>query len=231
MLAIGESRYGEKYTQAVETTGYAVQTLMHMVHVASRIAPERRHPELSFSAHKEAARLEPAEQAIILAKAAEQKWSSRDVAEAVRTYRRELQAPPAGNLPAREDSPDIAPVIEVPTEIAEKGPPPPLALVQDDEPEDLDAMDLGKELEAAQEEIDQLRAENESLAATDLGAEVRKWTQKYAQLEGRLRQAITTGNEAARQAKYQGQLLQKIRKALNVERDSQILDALMRRAA
>src|SRR5690606_31759724 len=46
MLAYGEARYGEKYVQAVEATGYAAQSLMNMVSVAARVPAEVRKPAL-----------------------------------------------------------------------------------------------------------------------------------------------------------------------------------------
>jgi hypothetical protein len=47
--------------------------------------------------------------------------------------------------------------------------------------------------------------------------------------EGRLHQAIATGNEAIRQATYQGKILAKIRKVLRVETNSEILSKLLAR--
>jgi len=42
-LNYGEARYGEMYSQAIEITGYASQTLADAKWVASRIEPSRRH--------------------------------------------------------------------------------------------------------------------------------------------------------------------------------------------
>ncbi len=94
-------------------------------------------------------------------------------------------------------------------------------------PEDEDGgTDLLAELQEAHKEIARLEALVESLSATDTGVEIRKWSAKYAQLDGRLQQAITTGNEAERQATRAQGLLKKIRKALGVERDSDIMERL-----
>lgn len=61
-ITYGESRYGEKYAQAVEVTGLEHQTLMNMVSVAKRVDPERRRDTLSWSHHAEVASLPPAQQ-------------------------------------------------------------------------------------------------------------------------------------------------------------------------
>jgi hypothetical protein len=82
--------------------------------------------------------------------------------------------------------------------------------------------DLLAELEHAHADIARLEAEVASLSAGDLGAEVHRWAQKYAQLEGRLQQALATGSEAQRQARYQAGVLRKVREMLGVERDGQI---------
>jgi hypothetical protein len=64
LLAIGESNWGEKYTQALETTGYAEQTLRNAVYVARAIAPDRRRsPDVvSFAHHAEVAAMSPEQQ-------------------------------------------------------------------------------------------------------------------------------------------------------------------------
>lgn len=88
------------------------------------------------------------------------------------------------------------------------------------------APNLVAELERADKEIRSLQGLVESLQTSDLAKEVAKWHLKFDQLDGRLQQCMTTGAEAAKQAKYQGELLAKIRKALRVEKNSQILPAL-----
>lgn len=88
------------------------------------------------------------------------------------------------------------------------------------------APDLVAELERADKEIRSLQGLVESLKTSDLALEVSKWYLKFDQLDGRLRQCMTTAAESAKQAKYQGALLTKIRKALRVEKNSQILPAI-----
>ncbi len=71
-----------------------------------------------------------------------------------------------------------------------------------------------------------LQTRIDALTKDDLAAELDVQLLKYDQLNGRLQQEITTCNEARKQAKYQAELLSKIRKALNVDKNSEILGRL-----
>lgn len=87
--------------------------------------------------------------------------------------------------------------------------------------------ELTKELEAADKQI---RAQDElikSLQSSDVAKELTKQHAKYVQLEGRLQLAVTQKNEAVKDATYAKGLLAKIRKALKVTQDSEILAALL----
>lgn len=92
--------------------------------------------------------------------------------------------------------------------------------------EDDDAPDVLAELESADAEIRRLTALVESLSVSDQGREIASWSAKFSQLNARLQQAITTGNEAGRQAEGQGKLLKKIREALGVEKNADIVPAI-----
>jgi hypothetical protein len=61
-LNFGERKFGEMYTQAIETTGKDYGTLANYKYVTSRINPSRRRENLSFAHHAEVAVFEPAEQ-------------------------------------------------------------------------------------------------------------------------------------------------------------------------
>tara|TARA_R100000742_G_C4277690_1_gene99780 strand:- start:1357 stop:2130 length:774 start_codon:yes stop_codon:yes gene_type:complete len=65
-IIYGEDYFPDKYSQAIEVTGMAAQTLMNYRWVASKFPPERRVPELSFTAHKQLASLTEEEQDAII---------------------------------------------------------------------------------------------------------------------------------------------------------------------
>lgn len=79
----GERAYGEKYAQAVEDTGLALQTLMNYASVARRVPPERRRATVPFSFHAVVAALDPAEQEKWLEKAEEEGLTRRNLEAAV----------------------------------------------------------------------------------------------------------------------------------------------------
>lgn len=78
-LAFGERKYGETYAQAVEVTGYDVQSLKDMVWVSSRIEPSQRRDDLTWSHHREVAALEPDARKAWLSKAADEQMSTREL--------------------------------------------------------------------------------------------------------------------------------------------------------
>lgn len=88
------------------------------------------------------------------------------------------------------------------------------------------APDLADELERADKQIREQQELIESLKKDDLAKEVSKWKQKYDQLNGRVQQLATTTAEAQKTAQYQADLLAKIRKALKVQKNTEILPAL-----
>ncbi|MEX5744676.1 ParB N-terminal domain-containing protein [Massilia sp. X63] len=97
---------------------------------------------------------------------------------------------------------------------------------------DDDQPDLASELEAADKEIRRLSQLVETLSSgNDLAQQVADWSLKFDQLSGRNAQLMRTSNEAQSQARYQGDLLAKIRKQLGVTTNAEILPAIARRAA
>lgn len=92
-LCYGEHHYGEKYAQAVETTGYEIQTLNGAQWVANRIENVRRRISLPWAYHKEVAALEPEEQDRLLDQAEQGDWTRHRLREAVRAFHRALNAP------------------------------------------------------------------------------------------------------------------------------------------
>jgi hypothetical protein len=82
-LNIGEREYGETYAQAIEATGYSVQTLMNAKYVCARIPIERRRENLSYSHHAEVASLPPDEQDAWLDQAEQEGWSRSELRKQV----------------------------------------------------------------------------------------------------------------------------------------------------
>ena len=118
-LVFGEARYGERFAQAAEATGYDAGTLLNLAHVARAVERSRRRPELSWGHHHAVAALDPAEQARLLDAAVageplpaggRRPWSVARLREAVRIARRKGLSEPEGaprtdDLAATEDSP------------------------------------------------------------------------------------------------------------------------------
>lgn len=88
-------------------------------------------------------------------------------------------------------------------------------------------VDEAAELAHALEEVERLHAQVDALSASDLGAEVRKWTDRAARLEGRIQQMMQTEAATKEQVRYQSGLLKKIRGVLRVDRDAEIMPRLL----
>jgi N6-adenosine-specific RNA methylase IME4 len=99
-LNYGEKRYGEKYSQALEATGYAVQTLMDAAWVASKIEISLRKEILPYNVQKEVASLTPEQQAAVLADAEAEAWTVLDTRRAVRQIKARIG--PASPMPTEE---------------------------------------------------------------------------------------------------------------------------------
>ena len=78
-LNFGENKWGEMYSQALESTPYSYRTLATAKWVSNKIEMARRRETLSFSHHKEVAALEPAEQIKMLKKAEENGLTHKDL--------------------------------------------------------------------------------------------------------------------------------------------------------
>jgi N6-adenosine-specific RNA methylase IME4 len=84
-LNYGERAYGEKYSQAVDATGYDVQTLMNASWVCRSVEISRRREILSFGHHAEVASLSPGDQDRWLIETERQHWPIRELRSALRT--------------------------------------------------------------------------------------------------------------------------------------------------
>lgn len=82
-LNYGERAYGEKYSQAIEVTGYDYGTLQNFAYVAGRVEMSRRRDVLSFGHHQSIAALEQPQQDGWLEEAAAEGWSVSELRKQV----------------------------------------------------------------------------------------------------------------------------------------------------
>lgn len=94
------------------------------------------------------------------------------------------------------------------------------------EPPDEDQPDIAKEFEVLSNENDKLQSLVTSLSKTDLAQEVVTWKGKFEAVCGRVNQLLTTQKELEKTANHQAGLLKKIRSALGVEKNSEIMGAI-----
>lgn len=79
LLVYSERNYGEKYSQLVDATDYSYQGLCDMMWVANAIAPNVRRKELTWSHHREVAKLSGDRQAEYLKIAVDKQMSVADL--------------------------------------------------------------------------------------------------------------------------------------------------------
>lgn len=93
-LVYGEHRWREKYAQGVQQFGKAEQTLMNYHYVAKAISSSRRREQVDFSTHAEVAGLDEDDQERILAKAANEGTTRKQVRREAEKVRRAKQPTP-----------------------------------------------------------------------------------------------------------------------------------------
>jgi N6-adenosine-specific RNA methylase IME4 len=96
-LNYGERKYGEKYSQALETTGLEYQTLNGMKWAASRFEIMRRRTNLSWSHHREVAALPPVEQDHWLDEAETEKLSKAELRRRIKQRKNAIGATPSND--------------------------------------------------------------------------------------------------------------------------------------
>jgi hypothetical protein len=86
LLAFGERRFGDgSYRLAAEALGYSnLGSLRNLASVSRNVDPEVRQPDISWRAHRVVAKLEKVAQRDWLSKAAQCKWTSDELARAIR---------------------------------------------------------------------------------------------------------------------------------------------------
>jgi hypothetical protein len=90
-LAYGEPRFGQKFSQAIEASDmYTENGLAALKWVSEQVEGVRRRKEVSWSAHREVAALEPVQQDEVLEKAAADGLTVTEVRQAVRDIKNGL---------------------------------------------------------------------------------------------------------------------------------------------
>jgi hypothetical protein len=87
-LNFGETRFGEKYTQALDDTRLDYQTLRNICYVSRNVPLEVRQDNLGFGHHAEVASLPDGEQKQFLQEAVEKGWTKNELRSKVRDWKR-----------------------------------------------------------------------------------------------------------------------------------------------
>lgn len=207
-LNYGEFSYGEKYAQAIsaaEVTGRAVDTMRSYQYVSERVKLCARRTSLPWGHHRDVASLEPDVQDRLLALAENNAWTRSELREAIRALKALTNGNGKSHAPPQEPAP-------APQSSGDPG----------TDPGD----DLLADLERTELERGRLADLVETLTTDDTATALAKLSERYARLEGRLKQEMTTRSEAEKEAKYAKGVLAKVRKALGVEGDRGILTAI-----
>lgn len=83
-LNYGEARYGEKYAQAIDLTGLGYEAVANAAWVAGAVEPSTRVETLSWTHHREVAKMHPDRQEYWLDWARCEGMSTRELREAIR---------------------------------------------------------------------------------------------------------------------------------------------------
>jgi N6-adenosine-specific RNA methylase IME4 len=95
-LRYGERNYGEMYSHALETTGFAYQTLADAKWLSGEFEFSRRRENLQWSHHREVAALDPPEQDRLLEEAAASGWSKKALRAQVQKFKNRRGQQPNG---------------------------------------------------------------------------------------------------------------------------------------
>ena len=108
-LNYGEAKWGEMYTQAIEITGWEYQRLADAKFVCSRLDFSLRNEKLSWSLHKEVAKLQVEDQLYWLNRAYVENMRVRALRDAIRQS--QLPPPaPVDDVPFSSAAPRIVPI-------------------------------------------------------------------------------------------------------------------------
>ncbi|MFB7664821.1 LmbU family transcriptional regulator [Kitasatospora sp. NPDC056138] len=92
-IVYGQSRYENRYREAVDAAGLDYQTIRNYAWVARRFELARRRSKLSFQHHAEVASLAPSEQDGWLDRAEREGWSRNELRRQVRGRKHETRSP------------------------------------------------------------------------------------------------------------------------------------------
>lgn len=97
-LNYGERAYGEKYSEALDMTGFDYQTVANDKYVAGQVEFSRRRENLSFAHHAEVAALSPKQQDRLLDRAEKNGWTRAELRSATKEKAIESAASAAGGF-------------------------------------------------------------------------------------------------------------------------------------
>lgn len=83
ILAYCEWNYGDKYRAIVDELEVAYHSARDYAYVAGNVPAAVRRPDLSWAHHRVVAKLVPAEQEIWLARAVDERWTFRELRDAI----------------------------------------------------------------------------------------------------------------------------------------------------
>lgn len=212
-LNYGEDTYNERYSQALEASDLAYQTLRNAAYVCRKIQPERRRPELSFATHAEVAALDEADQELLLNQAVASNLTRNEMRELVKRYKANLDAEINGKTevasvpPAGHDDMDD-----------EAGVPP--AESEGEVNWQAEYTRAAQENVTLQERVEVLATKN------DLAQEVARLHEERAQALALVDEKNAEIKRLTGEVRYRTDLLRTVMDALGVERYNDIIPAL-----
>lgn len=236
-LNYGKERFPDRYETIARETGYEYQTLANFAWVANRIEPARRNPQLSFTHHKAVASVGTEDQDRLLAQADDEGMSSRQLEVEVSSGRfmenrdTDEGKPYTESVSPRGETNTPEPTRELPVKVTVSSGGAAKSADDDDTPDPLEAAEskieeFRAELTAADKQIRQLQTELDAVTKDDKDRTIRAKSQQIAQLEARIQGLLNEKAAAVDKANYGEKKLKEIRKALGVERDRDIFDAI-----
>lgn len=119
LLNLGADRWSEKYTQALEATGSAYQSVLNVASICRKYTVDQRHADVSFTHHASVAPAPPELREQWLTEAAENGWTVEQIRNEYREWKAEQDATKNGEqtgksdlIPVRNDGVGIQPVDE-----------------------------------------------------------------------------------------------------------------------